>query len=334
MLRWKQLVNETDACLSARDNAEVNLACAEGLPGSELIKHDECIDRLNHYARSTAHYTERRMPEFRKRPEVYAGSEAIFRIVCMITLLQREFGIRNNPAKRPTDARLDAADVFIHGALVGDGGTCASLPVVYTAVGRRLGYPLKLVACRSHRFARWDQPGGERFNIEVNDKGTDTPLDDYYRQGEYAVTAQEEKDFCFLRSCTPRMELADFLAQRGHLWLDLCKYREATESFLWSSALVPANKLLSFCAKQTMEAWRKKLKDLRPPNCPEFNIHFPPTRRFPSTIPLGVEHYQMVFEATESWLADPIREREWWAPLRRGVRPPNLPARLEFTVDV
>ena len=78
-----------------------------------------------------------------------------------------------------------------------------------------MGYPLKLVTCRSHRFVRWDQPGGERFNIEVNDNGTDTPPDDYYRQGGYAITPDEEKDFCFLRSCTPRMELADFLAQRG-----------------------------------------------------------------------------------------------------------------------
>jgi hypothetical protein len=333
MLCWEKLALETDQQLSARDIAEVNLACAEGLPGSDYINHDACIDRLSHYARCVAHYTDRRMPEFRERPDVYDGSEGIFRIVCMITLVQQQFGMHHNLAKRAANALLGTAEVFIHGALLGDSGTCASLPVVYAAIGRRLGYPLKLVTCRSHRFVRWDQPGGERFNIEVNDNGTDTPPDDYYRQGEYAITADEERDFCFLRSCTPRMELADFLAQRGHLWLDLGNHREATESFLWSSALVPENKLLAFCAKQTMEAWRKRLKDLQPPNCPEFNVQFPSARRFPATIPLGVEHYQMVFEAMETWLIDPIHEREWWAPLRRGMRPRNLPARIDLTLN-
>jgi hypothetical protein len=332
MLNWKQLVLESNEQLPVHDLAEVNLACAEGLLGSEHINHDECIDRLNHYARCAAHYTERRMPEFRERPDIYDGSEAIFRIVCMITLLQKQFGIRHNQAKRPTEARLATEDVFISGALIGDGGTCASLPVVYATVGRRLGYPLKLVTCRSHRFVRWDEPGGERFNIEVNDNGTDTPPDYYYRQGEYAITAEEERDFCFLRSCTPRMELADFLAQRGHLWLDLGNHRKATESFLWSSALVPENKLLAFCAKQTMEAWRKKLSEIKPPNCPEFNVCFPSNRRFPDTIPLGVEHYQMVFEAMENWLTDPVRQREWWAPLRRGLRPKNVPERINLTL--
>lgn len=64
MLDWKQLVFESDEQLATRDVAEVNLACAEGLPGAEKINHFECIDRLNHYARCAKHYTERRLPEF------------------------------------------------------------------------------------------------------------------------------------------------------------------------------------------------------------------------------------------------------------------------------
>jgi hypothetical protein len=309
------LVHHTEQSLAAEDIALVNLACAAGLPGAEEINHAECIDRLNHYARSTAHYTEKRMPEFHRQSGVYDGSEAVFRIVCMVTLLQRAYGVRYNPAKKPEDAPFDTADTFIHGAIMGEGGTCASLPVVYAAVGRRLGYPLKLVAVKRHLLVRWDAPGGQRFNIEVNDNGTDAPSDDHYRTGICPFSPVEEKDYCYLISETPWMELAGFLAQRGHLWLERKRYREAAESFLWASALVPQNKAHAYCAKRTLEAWRARLKEMMPPNCPEMSVTFPPSRRWPETIPIGVEHYFLVFEATELCLTEP-RHQQWWEALR------------------
>jgi hypothetical protein len=75
---------------------------------------------------------------------------------------------------------LDSRDDFLHGIIAGRGGTCASLPVLYAAVGRRLGYPLKLVRTTQHLFLRWDDPGGERFNVEIsNAGGIDTPPDDH-----------------------------------------------------------------------------------------------------------------------------------------------------------
>ena len=174
MLRWRELVHLSDEQLAALDVAEINLACAEDLPGAEKIDHAECIHRLNHYAWCSSHYTERRMDVFREEPEKYDRSESVFRVICMTTLLWRELGIRYNPAKIPEDVPFDTADTFIYGAVLGEGGTCATLPVVYAAVGRRLGYPIKLVACARHLFARWQGEGGERFNIEVNYTGTST----------------------------------------------------------------------------------------------------------------------------------------------------------------
>ncbi len=35
-----------------------------------------------------------------------------------------------------------------------NGGTCVSMPVLYTAVARRLGYPVKLVLAKGHAFCR------------------------------------------------------------------------------------------------------------------------------------------------------------------------------------
>ncbi len=39
----------------------------------------------------------------------------------------------------------DSRFLFIHGLLTGFGGTCVSMPILYLAIARRLGYPLKLV---------------------------------------------------------------------------------------------------------------------------------------------------------------------------------------------
>lgn len=59
-------------------------------------------------------------------------------------------------------------------------GTCASLPVLYAAVGRRLECPLKLVTARNHFFVRWDG-AGERLNIKATTEGVTTFEDEYYR---------------------------------------------------------------------------------------------------------------------------------------------------------
>jgi hypothetical protein len=51
----------------------------------------------------------------------------------------------------------DPSKVFLHGLLGPERvGTCSSLPVLYVAVGRQLGYPLKLVTAKGHLFVRWE----------------------------------------------------------------------------------------------------------------------------------------------------------------------------------
>lgn len=140
MLHWKDLVHLADEQLATYDVAMVNLACAADLPDAPTPQQiRECLQRLDKMAEATRYYTAKRMPEFHHQPEVYHHSEAKFRVVCMISIIQKLFGVLYNPAKKPADAPFYTADTCIHGALLGEGGTCASLPVVYVAVGRRLG---------------------------------------------------------------------------------------------------------------------------------------------------------------------------------------------------
>lgn len=334
LLDWRKLVGMSDEELGRLDVAAVNLACAEGLPGAPTpAQVAECIDRLDHYARSVADYTEKRMGEFRSRPDRYDGSLGKFRMVCMVDLLRGLFGVRYNEAKIPEEVPLDTADTFIHGALLGEGGTCASLPVVYTAVGRRLGYPLKLVMTQTktagHLFVRWDEPNGERFNFEANNTSCDSPSDDDYRKGREhgPMPPDAERYGCCLVSLSPRQELSDFMAQRGHRWLELGNSREATNSFAWSLSLSPSDRLLRNRLISTRNEWGDKLRRRQPPDFPLISVEKWPTRRFPETLPEGLERDVVFLEAWEFALANPDWDRQFWGPMRRREpirRPTNI----------
>ncbi|MBT3200478.1 MAG: hypothetical protein HN350_11225, partial [Phycisphaerales bacterium] len=99
----------------------------------------------------------------------------------------------------------DSRVAFLHGMIPAKrklidqtpGGTCTSMPVMYVAVGRRLGYPLKLVTTNSHIFARWDgadhpNPAWrERFNIEGSGRGFSSYDDDHYKSWPLKTTDYE-----------------------------------------------------------------------------------------------------------------------------------------------
>jgi hypothetical protein len=118
-------------------------------------------------------------------------------------------------------------------------GTCSSLPVLQVAVGRRLGYPLKLVTTKGHLFLRWEDPH-ERFNIEAAGQGVNRFMDDYYRHWPLEITPVEEAAEGYLKSLTPSEELAVFLSIRGMCLREAARLPEAAEAFAAATRLAPA----------------------------------------------------------------------------------------------
>lgn len=324
MLDWKQLVFESDEQLATHDIAEVHLACAAGLPDAEKIDVGQCSDRLDYYARRVQRFTEAHMKQFHRKRWDYNNSEGYFRILCMITVLQRDLGVRYNPAKIADEVPLDIADRFIHGTLFGEGGSCGALAVLYTAIGRRLGYPLKLVHARrgpyGHLFPRWDEPDGERFNIEATNQGFGCFPDNHYRTGSFEVSAELERQMCLLQSMTPREELADFLGTRGHCWLDSDSYQRAVESFVWAIAVAPRNQAYLGSVWRTLNDWRDALNARKPSSFPEIYMGLG-ERRYPELLPHEFEVGILRMEIMEYLLECPVYERKWWEPLRCGMRP-------------
>ena len=199
----------------------LNLLCASGLPDTADLDINACLKTLAGWAAHVGQESERNYRRFQRDPGQYRHSEAYYRVIMMVTVLQEDCGVRYDPECIKLSLFLDSGEGFLHGLLSGRGqGTCANLPVLYAAIGRRLGYPIFLcLAGPRHVFCRWTSHE-ERFNIEGSGVGLTTPEDDYYLNWPRPISPREVEVGHFLRDLAPQEELAMFMATRGHCLLD------------------------------------------------------------------------------------------------------------------
>jgi len=218
------------------DIARMNLLCATGMPGAENLDIEHALATLDRWAERVRFETERHLYRVHdpRYAEHYRNSEAYLRASFLLQVLQEDLGVKYDMTAVGNFSFADSRVAFIHGMIpepgqtIADtkGGTCASLPVLYVAVGRRLGYPLKLVTTKGHIFCRWDgkdHPNPvwrERFNIEGSGEGFTSFDDEYYTRWPFRISQGEVRVARYLVSLTPAEEFAAFLAARGHCAFD------------------------------------------------------------------------------------------------------------------
>jgi regulator of sirC expression with transglutaminase-like and TPR domain len=253
--------------LAGQDVAVVNMSCSEGLPAAEGLDLRRALITLDEWAARVREETERHLAKFRLHPAEFQNSEAYFRMLALVTVLQQDFGVRYNPERVRSPDFRDSRDLFLHGLLQGQGGTCVSMPVLYVAVGRRLGYPLKLVTAKAHLFARWESPDGkERLNLEATGQGLNCFPDEYYHRWPVPMAPQEIASGQYLKSLTPAEELAVFLSARGHCLEAAGRLAEAQVAHAHAHALAPQNPVyLAFLAaavQKELPDWQRVQVDL------------------------------------------------------------------------
>ncbi len=229
----------------------MDLLCAEGLRGSEDLNVQKCLDSMDSLAKLVEWETKRNFHRFQEHPEEYHGSLAYYRMGMLGTILSEDYGMRYNPdqeipwlhGKRPKEEAIyaDAKDIFIHGLLGGKRyGTCASMPVLYVAISRRLGYPVNLAATKYHLYARYEQEDGGHLNVEGTENwGFTRPTDEEYRKGPFPSTDQQIRELGWLKPMTGGEMLAAFLFKRAGCLRSMKRHEEEAEAIRQASRYMP-----------------------------------------------------------------------------------------------
>ncbi|MBS0189772.1 MAG: tetratricopeptide repeat protein [Planctomycetes bacterium] len=238
--------------LAAMDIAAVNLACAENPCGSEVLDVDSSLRKLDLWAAVVARETQRLLPRFAENPDYYDRSEPTFRVVTLVLTLKNLLGVHYNLDQAVAPTFEDSRDQFLHGLTDSSrGGTCVSMPVLMVAIGRRLGYPLKLALAHEHVYFRWDDGISPPLNFEcTNPQGMDSHPDEHYMVWPRSMSAIDLDHREFLVSLTPKEELSLFLAARGHCLLANGRIDEAREAYRTAVRLFPTARQFRICLSE------------------------------------------------------------------------------------
>lgn len=235
----KELLALSDKDLGRVDVARMNLLCAEGLPNAGSNDVGRSLARLDAWAEAARKAERKYLPNFYRAPSKYDNSLAKFKAVTLALTVKEDLKcgynmelVRSGAMKDMGSTRFfrDSRDLFIHGFLERGTGTCASIPVLLVALGRRCGYPLYLVSGKGHLFCRWDGKG-EVFNIEASMQGVDIYPDSHYRTFPHPFTEAEREDEKYLKSHTPAEELGLFMNTRGNCLRENGMPREAAQAY-------------------------------------------------------------------------------------------------------
>jgi hypothetical protein len=228
--------------LDRLDIALLNLLCAEGLSGAEQVDVAGCLSTLNSWAAAVQRYVDDSYGQFQSGPADYSHDVGVFCFLSMVTLLKhpRGIGVRYEPTAIRSDDFSDSRDDFLHGILTRRTGTCASLPVLFVAIGRRLGWPMHLAVAKRHVYCQWVHADGTRRNLEGScPGGGETYPNEHYDRWPAPLTRDELASDRYLRPLTAAESLALFLETRGHCLVDNRRFEEAREAYAQAFKVAP-----------------------------------------------------------------------------------------------
>jgi hypothetical protein len=245
---FSHLLTLSDEELAQQDVAMVNLLCATGLPSADPLDIPECLSQLDDWANYVYRETIRGYPQYLANPDPNKGSDAVYKLWALMHAVRALSGIEARfmsgktienyqtidtsmkPRGGPYKYRVNSQVSFIHGLLSPRSlGSCASNPVLFAAIGRRLGYPVKIVLTVQHVFNRWVDEN-ETFNMDGSMKYIGGDEDHDYIDRFRPWRDWERKSTAFHRPLTPREELATFMFNRNICECANLRYDEALES--------------------------------------------------------------------------------------------------------
>lgn len=233
------------------DIGRMNLICANEASHGVDIGVERLLGKLDEWAEHCRKEEMRFRKKFEKNPKHYDGSYAKFKAINLVLTIKEDFKCRYQMSlvqsgemakiNSPTFFR-NYDDAFVSGLLRKRRGTCSSYPVLITALGRRLGYPISIKTTFGHMFCEWDD-GVERFNIDTNGEGVDTPSDDWYLKGNmekaYGIKAPKMEESYYMQPLGNWESLGLFIETIGYCHEANGRMDKAIEAYNLASRYLP-----------------------------------------------------------------------------------------------
>ena len=219
----EELLALSEEDLGKVDIARMNLLCITEVPTMKNLDMEKYVSTIDQWAEVVKAAEKKYLPAYYRNPAKYENSLAKFKAIYLVLSIQEDLKcgynmelIRSGAMRDIRSLRFfkDSRDLFLHGLVDRQKGSCASLPVLVVALGRKCGYPLYLVTTKGHLFVRWDD-GNEIFNIEVSTTGTDIYPDEHYHNWPFPTSEEERKREKYLQNHTPHGEFGLFMHTRA-----------------------------------------------------------------------------------------------------------------------
>lgn len=189
----EELLELSPSQRAASSPAELNLLCARGLPGGQEIDDVRNLAALDQWTALVRAETDQRLTMLARRDrsareQLNGSSENRCKAQALLQGVHDILSSDRRPASLESgtleaavarDIPLDPRDLFLTGVLENASPshrpTSVSLPWLYLAMGRRLGYPLRLAAQDGRLLLRWEGQD-EQFTIDWQQSWTEPPV--------------------------------------------------------------------------------------------------------------------------------------------------------------
>ena len=232
-------VSSSDEVVDAHDIAEVNLRCSLGI--NENIDHlyHDCLGLIGEWSTQLVDYTNSNYRLFQSKPESFDNSLETYQAIAMVQFVHTALRVHYNIELAEGEYNaIDSRNLFLTGVLAGRGGKCVSLPVLYAALGQRVGYPVAVAHTWEHFYCVWGE-GPSSFCFEAAGNGFEKRSHNYYRNFLRPVTSHDEQANGFLRRLSYRELFAHFADQRSNCLQEQFRFDEALEANFLAHRLAP-----------------------------------------------------------------------------------------------
>ena len=245
-----QLISLSDAELEQVDIVEMNIAVAREIPGLDKLDCaayrktvDVWTDQFRRWLPTTEH-------AFRQAPEKYKNDINFFRLGMLAQFLDEHVGVAYVARQKQDQKRgvkevryTDPGHLLLHGLIDTKQGTCATMPALHVAIGRRLGWPVTLACAKSHYVCRYDD-GKVVHNIEATDTGHGgfaAGSDSNYMEAE-GISRKAVACGSDLRKLTAREMLGVFVQSRARYLADTNNPAPAARDYALAYTLFPKSR--------------------------------------------------------------------------------------------